>query len=157
MRRFRLETKRDYEIAHNALRIVNCLNLADKYIDEISAGEKQRVMIAKALAQEPRVLMLDEPTSRLDIGHQIEIFDLIKKLNNEKGITVISVLHDLNLAGDYCDRLMLMEKGRVFETGTVKEILTYQNIEKVYATHVLVKESPASGKPHIVLIPERNK
>ncbi len=152
--RFQMESKRDYEIAYKALEELKCLEFIDKDIDEVSAGEKQRVIIAKALAQEPSVLVLDEPTSSLDIGHQIEIFDLIKRLNIDKKITVISVLHDLNLAGDYCDRIMLMDEGRIFKLGAVDEILTYQNIEKVYKTTVLVNESPATKKPHIVLVPK---
>ena len=152
--RFQMEGKKDYEIAHNALKELKCLEFIDKDIDEISAGEKQRVIIAKALAQEPSVLVLDEPTSSLDIGHQIEIFDLIKKLNIDKKITVISVLHDLNLAGDYCDRIVLMDKGRVFKVGASEEILTYQNIEKIYKTTVVVNESPATKRPHITLVPK---
>jgi iron complex transport system ATP-binding protein len=98
--------------------------------------------------------MLDEPTSRLDIGSQIEIFDLIKNLNIEKNITIIAVLHDLNLAGDYCDRVMIMNKGSVFKIGDIDATLTYQNIEEVYNTTVLVKESPATRRPHIVLVPK---
>ena len=152
--RFEMETKRDYNIAKNALKTVTCLHLASEDLDEISAGERQRVMIAKALAQEPNVLMLDEPTSRLDIGHQIEIFDIIKRLNRERGITVIAVLHDLNLAADYCDRLLLLDSGSVFKIGSVDEILTYQNIEQVYKTVVLVKDSPATKKPHVILVPK---
>ena len=154
LKRFGFESKRDYEIARDALDTVRCGQYAEDDIDKISAGEKQRVIIAKALAQEPSVLILDEPTSRLDIGHQIEIFDIIKRLNLEKKITVIAVLHELNLASDYCDRLVLLDKGRIFKTGSVEEILTYQNIEKVYNTTVVVDKSPATKNPHVVLAPK---
>jgi iron complex transport system ATP-binding protein len=155
--RFELESKRDYDIAKKALETVGCLELVNEDLDKISAGERQRAIIAKALAQEPGMLMLDEPTSRLDIGHQIEIFDIIKRLNIDKRITVITVLHDLNLAGDYCDRLVLMDRGRVFKIGSVGEILTYQNIEKVYNTTVVVDKSPATKNPHVVLTPKYKK
>ncbi len=154
LKRFRTESKRDYDITNQALETVNCISLKDKYIDQISAGERQRVIIARALAQEPRVLILDEPTSRLDIGHQIEIFDLIKKLNLERKITVSSVLHDLNLASDYCDRILLMNEGKIFKIGEPGKILTYENLEKIYKTIVVVNESPATKRPHITLVPK---
>jgi iron complex transport system ATP-binding protein len=151
--RFRTESKNDLEVARKSLEAVGCIELLSKDIDRISAGERQRVLIARALAQEPEVLVLDEPTSRLDIGHRIEIFDIIKELNKNHGITVIAVLHDLNLASDYCGRIVFMDNGSIFASGPAEEILTYQNIEKVYKTTVLVKESPATGKPHVVLVP----
>ncbi len=152
--RFQMETKGDYEIARASLAVVGCADLCDHDLDEISSGEKQRVMIARALAQEPGVLILDEPTSRLDIGHQIEIFDVIKKLNRDKDLTVISVLHDLNLASDYCDRLILINEGRIFKEGSVEDVLTYQNIESVYKTTVVVNPSAATTRPHITLLPK---
>lgn len=152
MHRFQLETKRDFEIAKNSLSLTDSLHLTDKQIDQLSAGERQRVIIAKALAQEPILLFLDEPTSHLDIGHQIEILDLLRRLNRKDKLTVVMVLHDLNLASEYCDRLILLNEGKIFKEGAPDEVLTYQNIETVYRTIVVVKRNPISSKPYIVLV-----
>lgn len=111
------------------------------------------MMIAMALAQEPRLLFLDEPTSHLDIGHQVQIMDLLKRLNRANGLSVVMVMHDLNLAGAYCERLALMDNGRIFKEGTPQEVLTYRNIEAVYKTIVLVDAGAVAGKPHIILVP----
>lgn len=152
--RLQFETKKDFVIAKNSLSLTDSLHLRDKKIDQLSAGERQRVIIAKALAQNPALLFLDEPTSHLDIGHQIEILSLLKKLNQEKRLTVVMVLHDLNLASEYCDRLLLLNEGKVFKEGVSSEVLTYQNIETVYKTTVLVDRNPISSKPYIVLVPK---
>jgi iron complex transport system ATP-binding protein len=144
----------DSEIVTQSLEATDSAALGDRRIDTISAGERQRVMIARALAQTPQHLFLDEPTSHLDIGHQIEILDLVKRLNKKKGLTVITVLHDLNLASEYCDRLILLQNGTVYALGTPQEVLTYQAIEAVYKTVVIVSCNPISHKPHILLIPK---
>lgn len=120
-------------------------------------GERQLVSIARALSQEPELLLLDEPTAHLDITYQIGILDLIRRLNKGFGLTVIMVLHDLNLAGQYCDRLILLNQGRVHGIGTPKEILTYQVIEEVYKTVVIVEKNPISSKPYIFLVSEEDK
>jgi iron complex transport system ATP-binding protein len=151
LRRLQHETKKDYAIAQRSMEITDTAGLKDKNINELSAGERQRVIIAKALAQEPMLLFLDEPTSHLDIGHQIQLLNLLKKLNTEGSLTVLIVLHDLNLASEYCDRIILLDQGRVFKEGEPKEVLTYQNIESVYKTLVIVKENPVSLKPYIIL------
>lgn len=152
LRRFQNETRNDHAIVQRSLQETDTEHLKDKYINELSAGERQRAIIARALAQEPAILFLDEPTSHLDIGHQIQMLNLIKKLNKDRSLTVLMVLHDLNLASEYCDRLILLEKGRIFKVGTPHEILTYQNIEKVYKTIVVVKENPVSKKPYVLLV-----
>ena len=118
----------------------------------MSSGERQRVIIAKALAQEPVLLFLDEPTSHLDIGHQIQILDLLKRLNRQNNITIVMVLHDLNLASEYCNRIILLNEGRIFKEGSPAEVLTYQNIEAVYKTVVVVRDNPINAKPYIILI-----
>jgi len=154
LNRLQLETKKDFAAAERALLLTDTQQFQDKRIDELSAGERQRVMIAKALAQEPTLLFLDEPTSNLDIGHQIQILDLLKSLNRQNNLTVVLVLHDLNLASEYCDRLILLDRGIICRRGTPSEVLTYQNIEEVYQTVVVVKTNPMSGKPYIILVPK---
>lgn len=153
LKRMQFETKKDIEISEGALVLTDALSLKDKRIDELSAGERQRVIIARALAQEPLLLFLDEPTSHLDIGHQIQIMDLLKKLNRQRGLTIVMVLHDLNLASAYCGRIALLDKGEIFREGKPQEVLTYQNIEAVYKTIVLVNDNPVTGKPNVVLVP----
>lgn len=150
--RMQKETERDFEIAEESMRITDTIQLADRQVSELSAGERQMVIIAKALAQEPKVLFLDEPTSHLDIGHQVQILNLIKELNRKHSITIIIVLHDLNLASEYCDRILLLNRGSAYKTGSPLEVLTFQNIEEVYKTLVIVNKNPISGNPHILLV-----
>lgn len=149
-----LETKQDKEIINQSLAITGILNLAQRPIVEMSGGERQCVIIARALAQEPQLLLLDEPTTHLDIGHQVKILDLIKRLNKERHLTVIIILHDLNLASEYCERLLLLKDGRIYRIGSPEEVLTYSIIEEVYGTLVVVEKSPVSSKPLICLVPE---
>ncbi len=157
LKRLQSETKLDRKKADDSMVLTDTLVLKQKMIDELSAGERQRVMIAKALAQEPVLLFLDEPTSHLDIGHQIQILDLLKKLNKESGLTIVMVLHDLNLASEYCNRILLLAEGKVFKEGPPEEVLTYQNIEQVYKTVVLVKNNPINKKPYVVLVSGSNE
>ena len=152
LKRMQLETKNDIAVAENALNMTDTANLEEKRIDELSSGERQRVIIAKALAQEPVLLFLDEPTSHLDIGHQIQIMDLLKKLNRQNNLTIVMVLHDLNLASEYCNRIILLNEGMIFKEGSPYEVLTYQNIETVYKTVVVVIKNPISSKPYVVLV-----
>jgi iron complex transport system ATP-binding protein len=157
-RRFQfLETKKDSEIAERCMILTDTHKLKDRVISETSGGEKQLVLIAKALAQEPKLLLLDEPTSHLDITHQVVILDLIKKLNRNFGLTVCMVLHDLNLASEYCDRLILLDNGKIRKIGMPHEVLNYQIIEEVYKTVVIVKENPISKKPYIILVSNTNR
>lgn len=152
LKRLQLEAKKDYAIAQMAMFMTDTVHLKDKKINELSSGERQRAIIAKALAQEPLLLFLDEPTSHLDIGHQIQILDLLKNLNRKNNLTVVTVLHDLNLAGEYCNRIVLLNEGVIFKEGTPQEILTYQNIEAVYKTVVIVNNNPINGKPYVILV-----
>jgi len=149
---FGFERNEDLQIASEAMALTNTLGLSNRLIFELSGGEKQRVIIARALAQKPQVMLLDEPTVYLDIGHQVEIYDLIKKLNAEKRLTVIIVSHDLNLASGYCDRLLLLDRGAIYEMGTPKEVITEENLSRVYHSKVLVEENPVTGAPRVTLL-----
>jgi len=152
LKRLQFETKKDFEIAENALKLTDSLQLKEKKIDQLSSGERQRAIIAKALTQEPQLLFLDEPTSHLDIGHQIQILDLLKRLNRQNNLSIVIVLHDLNMASEYCDRLILLNDGKIFKEGTPHDVLTYQNIEAVYKTIVVVNKNPISSKPYVTLV-----
>ncbi len=151
--RLQFDTKNDIQIAEGALAETDSLHLKDKMMDELSAGERQRVIISRALAQQPRLLFLDEPTAHLDIGHQVQVLDLLKRLNRERALTIVMVQHDLNLAAGYCDSIALLDAGAIFRHGPPEEVLTYRNIEAVYKTVVLVNENPATKKPNILLVP----
>ena len=149
-----LETRNDFEIAHKAMLLTDTLKFRARLMDEMSGGERQMVFIARALAQEPKLLLLDEPTTHLDITHQVVVMDLLKRLNREFGLTVLIVLHDLNLASEYCARLALMNEGKMYKVGAPEDVLSYQVIEEVYKTIVVVKKNPISLKPYIFLVPE---
>lgn len=148
------DTKKDIDAAVKAMDMTDVSSFGSRPLSELSGGERQRVFIGRALAQEPRILLLDEPTTHLDIGHQVEILELVKKLNRKQGLTVVSILHDLNLASSYCDRLILMNEGRIFKEGTAEEVLTYQCIEKVYKTVVVVERSRITGRPYVFVAPK---
>lgn len=147
--------KSDIEAVEKAMVITDILELKEKSITQLSGGELQRVFLAQAIAQQPELLLLDEPTTHLDIGHQIAILNLILKLNRTEGLTVIAVLHDLNLASEYCNRLILIDRGRIYREGTASEVLTYPIIEEVYKTVVIIKENPITKKPYIFIVPEQ--
>jgi iron complex transport system ATP-binding protein len=150
--RMQQESSNDLRIAKQSLSIMGSEKFSNRQVNELSAGERQMVIVAKALAQEPKVLFLDEPTSHLDIGHQVKILNLLKSLNQDKNITVIIVLHDLNLASEYCDRILLLDAGSVYKIGEPREVLTYQTIENVYKTLVIVNKNPITGNPHVLLV-----
>ena len=146
------ETSKDETIVEKYMRLTDTFRLKESLMTELSGGERQLASIARALAQEPILLLLDEPTSHLDITHQAQIMELIGRLNRELGLTVLMVLHDLNLASEYCSRLLLINNGSIHKLGTPEEVLTYRTIEEVYKTVVLVKKNPLSGKPYVFLI-----
>jgi len=150
--RFGWEKQKDLEVAREAMALTGVAGLEDRTFWELSQGEKQRVLIARALAQEPRVMLLDEPTSHLDINHQVEINELIRRLNLQKGLTVLHISHDLNLAAEYCHRIVLLHQGSVFSAGIPSEVITEENIRRVYETKVLVEKNPLSGAPRITLL-----
>ncbi|MDD5491161.1 MAG: ABC transporter ATP-binding protein [bacterium] len=130
-------------------------NLSKRRVNELSSGERQRTFISQALAQEPDILLLDEPTAHLDINHQIEIFNVLKTLQKEQGLTIITVTHDLNLAALYCDTLLLLNEGNIFKQGTPAEVITAENIKNVYNTRVTVQKHQQIHKLQITLIPNQ--
>lgn len=142
--------KRDEEEIWKILKMLNIERYASAKYNELSGGEKQKVMIARALAQEARVMLLDEPTSNLDIKHQIEVMDLLKGLVRERGISACAVVHDLDLSMKYCDKVVLMEKGKVFASGDTKSVITPENIRSVYGVDVVIDST--YGRPHVVIV-----
>lgn len=150
--RFQAESKRDYEITGRSMDLTNTRHLASRQVTAISGGERQRVIIAKALAQEPELILLDEPTSHLDINQQVEILGLLQRMNRESGLTILAVFHDLNLAAQFCDLLILMQRGKAYRAGKPEEILTAESIKEVYGTRVLIKKHPVTGRPAVFLL-----
>jgi len=148
-----LETGKDTEAAGYAMSVTGVEGLRGRLMDQLSGGERQLVAVARALAQEPEWLFLDEPTAHLDIAHQVRILDLLLKLNQDSNLTLVMVLHDLNLAGEYCRRLLLMQQGRIRKVGSAEEVLDRATIEDVYGTPVAVGKNPLSSRPFVLPVP----
>jgi iron complex transport system ATP-binding protein len=146
------DSKEDVAIAEKYMALTNIVPLRDHYLTQLSAGQRQLVSITRALVQEPELLLLDEPTSYLDITHQVQVLNLVQQLNEQLGLTVLMIIHDLNLAGEYCDELILMNEGKLQLVDKPEEVLTFANIEKVYGTMVVTQANPLSGKPAIFLV-----
>ena len=147
---FQYEGPKDMAIAWRAMEKASIQHLARRRIGELSGGEIQCVVIARVLAQETEAILLDEPTANLDISRQVEILDVIKSLCQEKGLTVVTALHDLNLAAQYCDRLVLINNGRIHAEGTPSEVITDDNIKEVYGAGSYVYSHPLSGLPAVL-------
>lgn len=130
-----------------ALEATRSLDLADRSVDELSGGQRQRVWIAMALAQETDLLLLDEPTTFLDVAHQVEVLDLLVDLNGDRGTTIVMVLHDLNLAARYADQLVAIADGRVHSSGAPEEVLTSEMVRAVFGLGSEVISDPVSGRP----------
>jgi iron complex transport system ATP-binding protein len=146
------EREKDLEIARKAMAWTEVLPFSERSMDELSGGERKRVFIARALAQESEVILLDEPTASLDIRHQADFLDLILTLNREKGLTIIMASHDINIASEFCDRLILLQEGMIYKVGVPPEVVTQENIERVYGCGVWVDQNPLSGMPRINLL-----
>lgn len=145
LRPLQMESARDLEIARAALARFGLLELATRPINELSGGERRRVFLARALAQEPAVALLDEPTAFLDLKHVSEIFALIAELRAERSMGVVASLHDLNAAALYADRVLLLKEGRTIGCGPPEEILTAENLHLVYEAEIYVGRNPATG------------
>jgi len=150
--RFQNESSEDLQIVQRAMEATNTWHLKERTASSLSGGELQRVMVARALAQDTDILLMDEPISHLDIQHQIQILDLIKKLQLTKNLAVVAVLHDLNMAAQYCDELVLLCNGEVYCSGPVEEVLTSDNISRVYGIDVYVMKNPLNGYPLVIPI-----
>ncbi len=148
---FQYEGPRELAIAWQAMERTGTESLASRRINELSGGEIQCLLIARVLTQETKVILLDEPTANLDIGRQIEILDLIKNLCLENNLAVLAALHDLNLASQYCDRLVLINNKRVLAEGTPKEVITPHNIKEVYGAEGCVYTHPINRLPTVLL------
>jgi len=148
------ESVADREAVSSALDMVSIKDLEERRFDELSGGERQKVVLAMALAQQPRLLLLDEPTVHLDITHQVEILERVRSLNREQGITVIAAMHDLNLASLYFDRLVLLREGHVVADGTPQEVITEELLRAVFGASVRVERHPATGTPHVLIVPD---
>ena len=143
------ESEKDYGIAQEAMKRMQVDGFENRLFFELSGGEKQRVIIARALAQQPEVLLLDEPATFLDLYHQLGILTILGELQTQKKITIILVSHDLNMASQFCQRLLLLNKGKIALIGDPSEVLTVNKIREVYECETLVDSHPISGKPRV--------
>ncbi|MFA5309607.1 MAG: ABC transporter ATP-binding protein [Dehalococcoidales bacterium] len=156
LKMFQSESRQDWELVQEAMERTGTGELANRYINELSGGEIQSLLIARVLVQQTSAILLDEPTANLDIGRQGEVLDLLKNLCREKSLTVLAALHDLNLAAQYCDRLILIHRGRIHTQGTPEEVITDANIKQVYGAENCVYPHPANGLPAVLLRANRN-
>jgi iron complex transport system ATP-binding protein len=144
--------REDDEAVAAALVATDTVELAERPVDELSGGQRQRVWIAMALAQQTDILLLDEPTTFLDISHQVEVLDLLTDLNQSRETTIVMVLHDLNLAARYADHLVAMRDGKLHGFGTPEDVLTEENVRHVFGIESRVITDPTSGKPMMLPI-----
>ena len=148
---FGWEGREDCQAAAESMRTMDIAHLAARAVTDVSGGERQRTMIARALTQSPRVLLLDEPTAFLDVPHQLEICSTLRRLCDERGLTVVIVSHDLNLASQYCDRVAMLRAGQVRRVGAPAEVMSVEVLREVYGCEVLIDAHPQSGLPRITL------
>ena len=142
--------EQDLEIVYDKMCLMGVEDLAMRSVTELSAGQKQKVMLARGLAQEPKILLLDEPTSNLDIRYQMEVAKILRKLAHDTGMTVIMAIHDLNTAASYSDKIVMMSEGRVYDQGVPSEVISSKSIEDVYG--VISEVIDFRGRPHVIPI-----
>ena len=145
-------SQQDYDIVAEALETTGISDLAERSIDELSGGQRQRVWIAMALAQRTETLLLDEPTTYLDVKHQLDVLDLLTELNRDRGTTIVMVLHDLNLAARYSDELVAVSGGKVFAHGHPREVITKENVKSVFGIDSVIITDPVSDQPAVMPI-----
>ncbi|MHB8104672.1 MAG: ABC transporter ATP-binding protein [Dehalococcoidales bacterium] len=148
---FQSESRHDWDTARRAMVKTGTDKLANRYVNELSGGEIQSLLIARVLVQETKAVLLDEPTANLDIGRQGEVLDLIKNLCRANNLTVLAAVHDLNLAAQYCDRLILIHEKRIYSQGKPAEVITPKNIKQVYGAENCVYTHPLNGLPTVLL------
>jgi cobalamin transport system ATP-binding protein len=154
---FQTESRHDWDLARQAMEKTGTVRLANRHVNELSGGEIQCILIARVLVQETMAILLDEPTANLDIGRQTEILDLIKRLCRENNLTVLAALHDLNLAAQYCDHLLLIDQRHIHAQGKPAEVITETNIKQVYGAENCVFTHPVNGLPTVLLSAMNNK
>jgi iron complex transport system ATP-binding protein len=146
--------KEDGRIVDKAMELLDVSTFKDKLVSTLSGGEMGRVFLAQGIVQQPELILMDEPTAHLDIGHKIRTLDLMRSLAKRTGLTALIILHDLNLAGTYCDSLVMMKGGGIHSSGRPEEVLSEGHVTEVYGTLVRVGTNPAIGKPHIFFLPQ---
>ncbi len=145
------ESRHDCEVAWAAMRATHVDDLSDRRVDELSGGEQQRVVLARALAQEPQVLLLDEPTAHLDLKYQVGVLELVRALAQERGLAVLMTLHDLNQASLYAHRVAVLQQGQIVAQGSATEVFTSELLSRVYGVHVAVSRHPVRDVPIVLL------
>ena len=150
-----IEHEEDLGIAEQAMQFTEVAHLSGSTLGQLSGGEQQRVFIARAICQQPDIMLLDEPTASLDLAHQVKVMDLMEKLKGEKAITVIMVSHDVNLAAMYSNQVLLLKEGEISSMGLPSDVLSFQKLEETYGCKLLVDESPLGGFPRVTLVPGR--
>ena len=150
-----IEHEEDFGIAEQAMQFTEVNHLTGSTLGQLSGGEQQRVFIARAICQQPDIMLLDEPTASLDLAHQVKVMDLMEKLKREKGITVIMVSHDVNLAAMYGNQILLLKEGEIASSGFPSDVLSFEKLEETYGCKLLVDESPLGRFPRVTLVPGR--
>jgi iron complex transport system ATP-binding protein len=153
----RYEGEKDLATVQKTMEATQTLVFAERRVGELSGGERQRLTIARALAQEPKIILMDEPTANLDINYQIETLDLARQLCQEQDLIVVVTLHDLNLASQYCDRLVMLSDGRIYCHGIPKVVLNTQTIKEVYGAKVYVYPHPINGLPATLIVSDKDR
>ncbi len=150
LKRLQPFSNQDREAVRKAMEATEVLALESRPINELSSGERQRVFLARALAQETDILLLDEPTTHLDLKHQVESFQFLTQLNREHNLTIICISHDINLASEYCSRLLIFKEGLIIADGSPEEVLTAEVLESVFGKHFFLGNHPQSGRPFVI-------
>jgi iron complex transport system ATP-binding protein len=152
----RLEGQHDIAIAMDSMKKTDTFHLAYRSINTLSGGQKQGVLLARALAQEPHLLLLDEPTANLDIKHRMQIMNMLRRFNKKEGLTIVMASHDIDISVEYCSNIILLKNGEIFAKGSPHEVITKENILEVFEYETFIDKSPVSGKPRINLISNQN-